>query len=82
MVAERLPPISDPISILNMNIMTQIVNSILILIFTILTMIIFDKVQKNAPVPIRMRLMTLFFKCFLKRVHRRDYWIRNLKYRI
>jgi hypothetical protein len=51
LVADRLPPISDPISMLNISIMTQIVFSLLILIFTIITMIIYDKAEKNAPFP-------------------------------
>lgn len=63
-VADRLPPISDPISMLNISIMTQIVFSLLILIFTILTMIIFDKAGKNTPIPKTGRKLILTLKYF------------------
>ncbi|XP_062597858.1 neuronal acetylcholine receptor subunit alpha-7-like [Saccostrea cucullata] len=51
LVADSLPRSSDPISMLNISIMIQIGNSIFILIFTILTIIISDKTVKNDPVP-------------------------------
>jgi hypothetical protein len=69
MVTDRLPPISDPISMLNITIMTQVGNSILILIATILTMIVFEKSEKNASVPIRVQKLMMFLKCFSKPAH-------------
>jgi hypothetical protein len=71
MVSDRLPPISDPISMLNITIMAQVVNSISILIFAIFTMIIFDKKEKNTSVPARVCKLILTLKCKLKKVHYR-----------
>lgn len=55
LVSERLPPINDPISMLNISIITQVIISIFILVFAILTMIINEKALTHAEVPKTMR---------------------------
>jgi hypothetical protein len=72
MVSDRLPQISDPISMLNITIMVQVGNSILILVLTILTIIIFEKAEKKAPIPNRICKLILILKCIRNRVHHRD----------
>lgn len=57
LVSERLPPINDPISMLNISIITQVIISIFILVFAILTMIINEKALTHAEVPKTVRLL-------------------------
>lgn len=57
LVSERLPPINDPISMLNISIITQVIISIFILVFAILTMIINEKALTHSEVPKTVRLL-------------------------
>ena len=47
LVGESLPPVSDPISIFNVIIMTQLLNSFLIVISTLFTLVAFEGGQKD-----------------------------------
>lgn len=51
LIAECLPPISDPVSIFNIVIMTQVQNSLLIMIATIFSLVAYENAQKEKEVP-------------------------------
>lgn len=51
LVADCLPPISDPVSIFNIVIMTQVQNSLLIVIATIFSLVAYENAQKEKEVP-------------------------------
>ena len=71
MIADRLPPINDPISMLNISVMIQAGNSVLILICTIVSMVIYDKHANNAPVPNFLQNISIF-KCLDKKAFKKN----------
>ena len=68
MIADRLPPINDPISMLNISVMIQAGNSVIILICVVVTMILYDKHTNNAPVPRFLQNMLVHYQCLKKKV--------------
>ena len=72
MIADRLPPINDPISMLNISVMIQAGNSVLILICTIVTMIIYDKGANNETVPSLIQKMASCVKCLDKKCAKKE----------
>ncbi|XP_062597860.1 acetylcholine receptor subunit delta-like [Saccostrea cucullata] len=62
MIADRLPPTSEPISLFNVMVMVQLQNSVFIVICTILSMMTYEKAQKNADVPRMLCKIVVFLQ--------------------
>ena len=67
LVSECLPPVSDPISIFNVIIMTQMQNSFLIVVTTLFSLVAFERGQRDAEVPYTLRRIVLSIKKFVSK---------------